>query len=215
MPPQDCGPGYPYDSGVFMQVIFGKAADTDCLQRQWDHWRVDLASPAGWLGSAAGVTSDGRVSIVDRFSSAQGAEGNTRRPEHRSWWSTMERCFDGPVAVLGTEDVAVQQVRDATGAGFVQVMRARVRSRARFEAIEAQIGTAFAELRPDFLAGYRAWLDETTVVAVDYFSSEAEARSGEAKEMPDDLRAGFQEWLSLLEGTEWYDLDDPWLVEPD
>ncbi len=199
-----------------MQLVFGRAADADRLRRQWDSWRVDLArATTGWEGSAAGVTADGRAVITHRFSSTQAAEESARRPGHRSWWSTTEECFDGPITVLGTDDVAVQRVRAATGAGFVQVMRAGVRSRERFEAIETEIGPAFAELRPDFLAGYRGWVGPATVVAVDYFRSESEARAGEAKEMPDDLRAGFQEWLSLLEGTEWYDLSDPWLAEPD
>jgi hypothetical protein len=58
------------------------------------------------------------------------------------------------------------------------------------------------------------WSGDTTVVALDYFSSEADARAGEAKPIPDDLAADFQEWQSFLVDTEWYDITDPWLRTP-
>lgn len=51
-------------------------------------------------------------------------------------------------------------------------------------------------------------------MAVDYFRSEAEARAGEAKSIPDDLVAGFGEWQLLVAEPEWFDLTDPWLVTP-
>ncbi len=52
------------------------------------------------------------------------------------------------------------------------------------------------------------------MVAVDYFRSEAEARAGESTEMPEELQAGFAEWMGLLSDHEWLDLNDPWLRMP-
>lgn len=98
---------------------------------------------------------------------------------------------------------------DPTAAGFVQVIRATVPDRARFEAVEESLGPAFVAHRPDFLAGYRVWLSDSELVAVDFFSSEAEARAGEAKEMPDELRRGFADWMASLEDVEWLNLPDP------
>jgi hypothetical protein len=42
--------------------------------------------------------------------------------------------------------------------------------------------------------------------------SEAEARAGEQKELPDAVGARFTEWISLLADVEWFDLTDPWTV---
>ena len=118
--------------------------------------------------------------------------------------------------LLASRDVTSTPGTDPTGAGFVQVMRATVADRARLEAGEEAIGPAFRALRPDFLAGYRVWLaaDGSRLVAVDFFTSEADARAGEAQEMPDDLRRLFGEWMSLLADVEWYDLTQPWLSGP-
>ena len=93
-------------------------------------------------------------------------------------------------------------------------MRATVADGARLEALEEAVGPAFRALRPDFRAAYRVWLDDSRLLAADFFSSEAEARAGEAVEMPDDVRRGFAAWMALLSDVEWYDLTQPWLSGP-
>ncbi len=72
-------------------------------------------------------------------------------------------------------------------------MRATVRDRERFEAVEERIGPRFLEQRSDFLGGFRLWSAGGSLLAVEYFRSEAEARAGEAKPMPTsspDLASG-------------------------
>ncbi|MDP9404705.1 MAG: hypothetical protein M3P85_15625 [Actinomycetota bacterium] len=152
--------------------------------------------------------------LMARFDSPDAARANAARPELGAWWSATEDLLEGSADFLETGDVNVQPVKDASRSGFVQLMRARVRDRGRLEAIEAEVGPAFFELRPDFLDGYRAWLPDGSLAAVDYFNSVAEARAGEAREMPDHLTARFQEWMALLEGTGWYDLTEPLLAAP-
>ena len=200
---------------MYLQLTVGRAADPDELGRQLERWERELAAGAqGWLGSTGGVTPDGRFVLVHRFDSAEAAGASSERPAHQAWWSMTEAALEGPPTRLQTGDVAVVHAQQPAVSGFAQVMWTRVKDRARFEELEAAFTTSFIELRPDFLAGYRAWFPNGSVAAVDYFRSEAEARAGEAREMPDQLAAGFEEWMSLMEGTEWYDLPDPWLAAP-
>jgi len=116
--------------------------------------------------------------------------------------------------LLSSRDITATPGTDPTGAQFVQVMRATVADRGRLEAVEAEMGPAFQALRPDYLGGYRVWLDDARLVAVDFFTSEADARAGEAKGFPGDLQAQFDEWMGLLADVEWYDLSPPWLSGP-
>lgn len=191
---------------MFVHLLLGNVSDREGVRGHWDQWHEhEAAATAGWLGSVGGVTADGRLVLV-AFSESAG--------EPPEWWSAVESNLHGPPTVLATADVTAQTIKDAGGAGFVQLMRAAVRDRGHFEATEDRIGPAFVELRPDFLAGYRLWFEDGTLVALDYFSSEAAARAGEAKSLPDDLAAGFREWQSLLADVEWYDLTDPWLALP-
>ena len=189
---------------MMLQLVLASGADEEQLQRDLRRWadesRADVAGATRAFTSTAGLTGDGRAVVVTRGGGDPGT---------LAWWSSPDTCLPAPLTVLATTDVTAVEVGDAGEAGFVQVMRARVPDRARFEALEAEIGPAFVAFRPDFLAGFRAWFDDGTVAAVDYFRSEAEARAGESRDMPAELRAGFGEWLALTEGAEWYDLARP------
>ena len=44
-----------------------------------------------------------------------------------------------------------------------------------------------------------------------YFTSEAEARVGEKKEIPEQMRASFEESMSRTSDLRYLDLTDPWL----
>lgn len=200
---------------MFVHLTLGTAADSGGLRQQWGRWHDDVApGSAGWLRSVAGVTGDGRAVLCHFFDSVEAAGASSERPEHAAWWSGTETCLGLPLVSLETGDVHVEAPHEAAGAGFVQVMRATVQDRARFERVEEEIGPLFMEARPDFLTGYRAWFPDGSLAAIDFFRSEAEARAGESAPMPDRLREGFQEWLGLLTATEWYDLAEPWHAAP-
>lgn len=201
---------------MFVQIAVGRAADAAAVRRQWDRWATDLTpGTAGLIGATGGVTTDGRTILIARFESQDAARGNPERPEQGSWWAeTVAGALAGRPEVLETADVTLHGGKGWEAARFVQVMRARVRDRRRFEAIEGELTPRFMQLRPDLLAAYRAWFPDGSVAAIDYFTSEAEARAGEQKELPDAVGARFKEWMSLLADVEWFDLIDPWTVTP-
>ena len=201
---------------MFVQMVLGRVADAADVRRQWDRWATDLTpGAAGLIGATGGVTTDGRTILIARFESQDAARGNPERPEQGSWWAeTVAGALADIPELLETADVTLHGGRGWESAQFVQVMRARVRDRRRFEAIEGELTPQFMQLRPDLLAAYRAWLPDGSVAAIDYFTSEAEARAGEQKEMPDVLGERFREWMSLLDDVEWFDLADPWTATP-
>jgi hypothetical protein len=65
--------------------------------------------------------------------------------------------------------------------------------------------------RPDIIGGYTAWdPDGSLFTSVNYFTSEAEAREGEKKELPAEMQELFGEWQSLTKDLRYIDLKDPW-----
>ena len=200
---------------MFVQLILGRAADAAAVRRQWDRWATDLAAGAAeFVGATGGVTTDHRAVLIARFESKHAARANAERPEQDHWWvETVTSALADP-EVFETADVTLHGEQGWETARFVQVMRARVRDRHRFEVIEDELTPRFMQLRPDLLAAYRAWFPDGSVAAIDYFTSEDEARAGEHREMPDVLGERFREWMSLLEDVEWFDLVDPWTATP-
>ena len=164
------------------------------------------AGAAGFAGATGGVTADHRAVLVTRFESEHAARGHGAQ--------AVVGALAEPPEVLETADVTLHGGQGWETARFVQLMRARVRDRRRFEAIEDEIAPQFMQFRPDALAAYRAWFPGGNVIAIDYFTSEEQARAGERKQMPDHLAHRFGEWMSLLDDVEWFDLTDPWIATP-
>ncbi|MDP9386428.1 MAG: hypothetical protein M3Q48_00490 [Actinomycetota bacterium] len=199
---------------MFIQIVQGVAADEAAMRRQWDRWLADVAGGAiGWLGSTAGVAADGRFVAAARFESEEAAAANSARPEQGAWWQETSRHLERP-SFVDCREVDVVLTGGSDDAGFVQFMHAGVRDRARMRAIEEEAADRLAELRPDLLGALRAWHPDGPVTAIDYFTSEADARKGESQELPPDDAALFAEWMSLIEGPEFIDLPSPWLARP-
>ena len=71
-------------------------------------------------------------------------------------------------------------------------------------------------LRPDILGSVSVGHDDGKWTMVIYFTSEAEAREGEAKEMPPEALKAMEEMQSLSVGQpEFLDLKTPWLDSPE
>lgn len=195
---------------MFVQVIEGRVRDAEALRRQWQTWMQELAPNAiGWLGSTAGIAADDRFIAAVRFESADAAAENSARPEQDRWWSDTATALED-VAFFDSSDLS-SMGEGSDDAGFVQIMHGRAVDRQRLEDLEAQMDDVLREHRPDVIGGYDIWLPEDEFVSVTYFTSEAEARAGEAKDLPGDLAARFSEWLSLMEDVRWFDLPEPWL----
>jgi hypothetical protein len=193
---------------VFIQVINGKTTDAQGLRRQLDRWQQELAPGAtGYLGTTGGIADDGTAIFLARFESEEGARANSARAEQGAWWNETEKYFDGPVTFRDCGDVDVTLAGGSDDAGFVQVMQGRARDRDRLRALEAEFIPRMSELRPDLIGTIRAWDGDVFTEAI-YFTSEAEARTGESS-MGEEQSGDLAEYESLVEDLTYIDLRDP------
>ena len=199
---------------MFIQVIQGMCSDEATLRGHMDRWREELSPGAeGWLGGTYGMTDDGQFVGVVRFESREAAARNSLRPEQGAWWEEVSRCFDGEVTFHDCDDAIMMFDGGSDDAGFVQVIQGRLEDPARFREMMSQPMDSLHEARPDIIGGTIAidedgWFTETIA-----FRSEAEAREGEAKGMPDDEAS--QEWNAEMEKVQdmrFLDLHHPWFA---
>jgi hypothetical protein len=199
---------------MFAQIIQGRTSDAAGLRAALDRWLQDVRPGAvGWLGSTVGITDDGTFVALARFESAQAAARNAERPEQSRWWEETSRLFDGEVTFRDSEDVTVELPGDPDRAGFVQVMQGRVTDAARAKEVMAQIPQdVMAAYRPDVLGSVVIGHEDGAWTQVVYFTSEAEAREGERREPPREMRNAMEEMGKLSVGeTTFLDLRDPLL----
>ena len=201
---------------MFVQVIQGQVGDAEQVRAAFDRWDRELAPGAtGWLGSTAGVTDDGRFIALARFESGEAARRNSGRPEQDRWWAETARLFTGEATFSDSEDVVVDVVGEPGDAGFVQVMRGRGTDPDRARELMAQDSSEWADFRPDILGSVAVLHDGGAYTMAIYFTSEEEAREGERKEPPPELKAQMEEMDALSVGVpEFYDLRQPWLYSP-
>lgn len=202
---------------MFVQIMMGNVEDTDLLRRQMDAWMRDLAPGAqGWLGVTSGQSKQGPYVTVVRFESEEAARANSERPAQGEWWKETEAAYDGPVTFIDSSDVDLFLGGGSDDAGFVQIMRARVSDRKRFGEVEEQLESTvpLSDVRPEIIGGVTAWGPDGRMTAVNYFTSEEEAREGEAKEPPAEVAELLQEWQGMMSDVEWFDVPDPDLRSP-
>ena len=202
---------------MFAQLIQGRTSDAEAVRTALDTWMQELQPGSiGWLGSTIGVADDGRFVAVTRFESAEAAARNSERPEQSRWWDETQRLFDGDVSFADSEDVEVDLTGDPDRAGFVQVMQGRVTDRARARELFAQLPTeAMARFRPEVLGSVMINHGPDRWAQVIYFTSEAEAREGERKEVPPELQAVMEQLVALSpEPVDFIDLRQPLLYSP-
>ena len=201
---------------MFTQVIQGKVSDGADVRAAMERWQQDVSPDAkGWLGSTAGVTDDGRFIAIARFESAEAARANSDRPEQDSWWTETSKLFTGEVTFKDSEDVDEDIVGDPDQAGFIQVMQGSDSDPARAREIMAQDSDKWAEYRPDVIGSVAVQHDGGAYTMTIYFTSEADAREGEKKEPPPELKAQMEELDALSSGEpEFFDLKQPWLFSP-
>jgi len=201
---------------MFVQVIKGRVADPARVKAALDRWAEELAPGAeGWLGTTAGVTEDGRFIAAARFESEDAARRNSDRPEQDRWWSETSRLFDGEPSFSDSSEVDVDTNGDPATATFVQVMQGRTSDPERARRMMSEDSTDWSSFRPDMLGSVAAGHDGGAYTMVMWFTSEAEAREGERKEPPPELKAQMEEMGSLSVGEpEFFDLRDPWMYAP-
>jgi hypothetical protein len=201
---------------VFVQVIQGQVEDAAKVRAAMDRWVRELAPGAtGWLGSTAGVTDDGRFIALARFESEEAARRNSGRPEQDRWWAETSRLFTGEASFRDSSDVTADLVGDPDRAGFVQVMQGRGSDPDRARELMAEDSSTWADFRPDIIGSLAVGHEGGAYTMAIYFTSEAEAREGERKEPPPELKAQMDEMAALMVGEpEFFDLRQPWLYSP-
>jgi hypothetical protein len=201
---------------MFVQVIQGQVGDPGQVHAALDRWARELAPDAsGWLGSTAGVTSDGKFVAIARFESADAAQRNSDRPEQDQWWAETSKLFSGEVSFRDSADVDVDVDGDPDSAGFVQVMQGRGTDPDRARELMGEDSEAWAAYRPDIIGSLAAQHDGGAYTMVLYFTSEEAAREGERKEPPPELKAQMEEMDALSVGVpDFMDLRQPWLYSP-
>jgi hypothetical protein len=201
---------------MFVQVIQGQVADAGEVRAALDRWAAEVAPGSiGWLGSTAGVTEDGRFIALARFESEDAARRNSDRPEQDRWWAETSQLFSGETTFKGSSDVTVDLVGEPDEAGFVQVMQGRGTDTDRARELMSDDSSAWADFRPEILGSVAVGHEGGAYTMAVYFTSEAEAREGERREPPPELRAQMEEMAALNLGEpEYFDLKQPWLYSP-
>jgi hypothetical protein len=201
---------------MFVQVIQGQVTDAEQAHAAMDRWMEELAPEApGWLGTTAGVTADGRFIALARFESADSARRNSESPAQDKWWHEFSSLFSGDASFRDSEDVTVRMYGDPDATGFVQVIRGRASDPARVRELMATDTDEWIAFRPEVIGSVFSMSDDGGFATTFYFTSEAEAREGERKEPPAELKALVAELDSLdAEPPEFFDLTAPWLYSP-
>jgi len=195
---------------MFVQVISGKVTDLDAFERLGERWDEELRPGAvGYLGVTEGTTDDGRFFVAARFESPEAAAKNSARPEQGAWFAEMEKVVDD-VTFHDCSRIETLFGGGKDDAGFVQVMRGRVKDLAKANEMFAHAADAekvLRSVRQDVIGEVVAIHDDddgyTDIV---YFTSESAARSAEQREMPAYAQALMQEFESALEVSEYFDL---------
>jgi hypothetical protein len=198
---------------MFVQIIEGRTDDPEAVHKRLEIWERDLMPGAiGYLGSTGGCTASGDCILVARFESREAAQKNSDRPEQTAWWMETEKCFKGDVRFHDTDDVQLMTHGDLDSAHFVQVMEGHFSDRDRLVNLENEAEPLLAEQRPDLIGALTAYFPDNEFTEVAYFTSEAEARQGESREMPSEMASKFAEWEKLMKVERFIDITDPWLV---
>jgi hypothetical protein len=201
---------------VFVQVTQGRTSQTEALYEAMERWNSDLsAGAAGWLGTTAGVTDDGRAIAMYRFESEEAARRMSERPEQEQWWTEAKQHFEAEPVVQFSSEVTLDLQGDPDQAGFVQFRQGQVSDPARAKELMAQHSSDLAVARPDVLGSIIAEHGDGAYTAVSYFTSEAEARKGERNPVPAELQPDMEEMGKLSVGEpEYFDLRRPMILSP-
>lgn len=201
---------------MFVQVIQGKVTDPAAARARFEAWMTELAPGAdGWLGSTAGVTEDGTLLVLARFESEEAARTNSERPEQTAWWEETQRVFLGEPEFHDSSRVEVDLQGDPDQAQFVQVMQGRSTDPDRARELMNDNSADWEGYRPDILGSMSVEHDGDAWTMALYFTSEEEAREGEAKPPPPDIEKIMQEMEKVTAGEPaYFDLRDPWLHSP-
>jgi len=200
---------------MFVQIIQAKVKDADGVRNAMEAWTSEVGPKAqGWLGTTAGITSDGQLVAVARFESEEIAMKNSDSPEQSKWWENFSQNLDGEASFFNSSGVSLSGAGGSDTAGFVQVMQGKVHDIEKAKALDARMEQEMPNKRPDVIGSLTAYQDDGTFYSVIYFTSMEEARQGE-KEMSENPPPEMEEWGQLMQGEmKFHDLEEPVLASP-
>jgi hypothetical protein len=198
---------------MFVQVIKGHTRDAAAMRRQHERWRDEVRPGAvGFMGGTAGVADDGTVIVFARFADRASAQANSERPEQGKWWAETAKVLDGEPSFRESNDITTTFDGGSDGAGFVQIMEGSVTDRVKAEAMETpELLEQLRAARPDLLGGVRVWFDDGSFVEAAYFTSEEDARKGEASS---EFTGPGEEFAAVYGEMTFIDLRNPLLISP-
>jgi hypothetical protein len=188
---------------MYVRVFQGTPQHPTGLRRQWLHGE--------WSKTAAGCGADdavgGLASSGQWFGVLRWAHEPIPVPQPHG-------VLEGLLAEVRSFDSADVEVLGAgcpaEGATFVQVMEARVADRAGWSDADKVAVPLYAAARPDWLGSLRIWRPGGRLTVLDSFTSEAEARAGEAAVPTVEEKAAYDAWFGFMTDVEWHDLQEPW-----
>ena len=201
---------------MFAQVIQAKTSNPQALDAAINRWlRILRRAPlAGWA-APAGLLKMAEPSPLCASNPRRMPAATADRPEQDQWWSETSKLFDGEATFRDSTDVSVDVQGDPDQAGFVQVMQGRSNDPERARQLMDQDADKWNAFRPDVVGSVAIGHEGGAYTMVMYFTSEAEAREGERKEPPPELRAQMEEMDKLSVGeTEFFDLKRPVIISP-
>lgn len=198
---------------MFVQVIKGRTTDPAALRARGERWHTELRPGAvGYLGGTFGTADDGTFLMLARFVDDAAAKANSDRPEQGAWWDETAKLVDGEATFRESSDVSTLFDGGSDRATFVQIMEGTVSDRAKAEAFETPaLEAELRAARPDLLGSLRVWFDGGSYIEAAYFTSEADARTGEASP---DFAGPHEDYTALFGEMTFTDLRDPLLTGP-
>jgi hypothetical protein len=193
---------------MFVQVFQAKIRDADLWERRVATWRQEIKpKTTGFLGFTSGVTADGQMITVVRFTSEEAAKVDNDLPEQGAWFEETTKAFDGEVTFHDCREVDEMFGGGSDDAGFVQVMQGRAKDQEQMRTRGKDLEPEMHKLRPDVIGGTVAWHGDGGFTQVVYFTSRDEARTNEQAMAESPV---FQEFMSLIDGDlTFYDLTNP------
>ena len=197
---------------MFIQIIQGKCTKQDELRALAESWRTQVgeSGDTGFLGGTYGFTDDDMFVGVVRFENREKAMANSARPEQTAWSGRMMELMDGPVQFHDCDDVTLMMDGGSDRAGFVQIIQGKVDDPDRLKAMMTQDTEMLHRERPEIIGGTLGIEPDGTFTETIAFTSEAEARAGEQKEMPEQARADFEAFQASMRDVKYMDLHHPW-----
>ncbi|MBM7787612.1 hypothetical protein [Tenggerimyces flavus] len=201
---------------MFVQVIQARTKQVDAVEAMMGRWSDELqAGSIGWLGTTAGITEDGTAISVVRFDSAESARANSDRPEQGAWWNEFAKLLDGEATFHDCTDVHTLGAGGSDQAGFVQIIQGRISDRSQLTDAWSDLEKLLAVERPELLGTMLAFHDDGSgFTEVAYFTTEAEARAGEANEPSEDAKRMWERERALYTDLSYFDIREPWLPSP-